>query len=121
MLLYCYNTCLSTENLAGIMSKIEKIMAPKYDQLALQFCIAPHDIMTIRSNALTRTDPAWNGLNEVVHTWLRGSYDRYSEVKPNERWLVDAVKKIDPAFGEKLAKGTYILLCYICCNNSDEL
>ena len=119
MLLYCYNTCLSTANHAEIMSKIEKIMAPQYDELALQFCIAPHDITTIRANALTKVNSHWHGLNEVVDTWLRGKYGQYSEVKPNVRWLVDAVKKFGNVLGEKLAKGTYILLC-LYCNYSDE-
>ena len=94
------------------MSKIGKEMAPYYEELALEFCIAQHDIMTIRANALTKVNPTWHGLNAVVDTWLRGSYDRYSEVKPNERWLVDAVKKFGNIFGDKLAKGTYIVVFY---------
>ena len=112
MLLYCYNTCLSTANHAEIMSRIERKMVPYYDQLALEFCIAPHDITTITANALTRVNP-WHGLNAVVDTWLKGNYDRYSEVKPNVRWLVDAVKKFNNELGEELAEGTYILLRFM--------
>ena len=88
-------------------------MAPQYDELALQFCIAPHDIMTIRANALTKVNNPWHGLNAVVDKWLRGDHDRYGEVKPNVRWLVDAVKKFNNVLGEKLAEGTYILLCFM--------
>ena len=95
------------------MSKIQKEMAPHYDRLAQEFFIAQHDITTIRANALTKVNSQWHGLNAVVDTWLRGNYGRYSEVKPNVRWLVDAVKKIDYAFGEILAEGTYILLCFM--------
>lgn len=95
------------------MSKIDKNMAPHYDQLAQEFCIAQNDITTITATALTKVNGPWHGLNAVVDTWLRGNYGRYSEVKPNVRWLVDAVKKIDNAFGEKLAEGTYILLCFM--------
>ena len=88
-------------------------MAPYYDKLALKFCIAKTDITTIRANALTRVDSQWHGLNEVVDTWLRGKYGQFGKVKPNVKWLVDAVTKIDPAFGKKLAEGTYILLCFL--------
>ena len=95
------------------MSKIDKNMAPHYDRLAQEFCIAQNDITTITATALTKVNGPWHGLNAVVDTWLRGNYSRYSEVKPNERWLVDAVTKIDPAFGKKLAEGTYILLCFL--------
>ena len=111
MLLYCYNTCLSTANHAEIMSRIEKKMAPYYDQLALEFCIAKTDIMTIRATALTKVNSPWHGLNAVVDTWLRGNYGRYSEVKPNVKWLVDAVKKSDNVLGEKLATGIHTYCC----------
>ena len=87
-------------------------MAPHYDRLAQEFCIAQNDITTITATALTKVNSPWHGLNAVVDTWLRGNYDRYSEVKPNVRWLVDAVKKIDNAFGNTLATGihTYCLI-----------
>ena len=87
-------------------------MALHYERLANEFFIAQHDIMTITANA-SKVNTHWHGLNAVVDTWLRGNYSRYREVKPNVKWLVDAVTKIDNAFGEKLAKGTYILLCFI--------
>ena len=88
-------------------------MALHYEQLANEFFIAQHDITTITANALTKVNGPWHGLNEVVDTWLRGNHDRFGEVTPNVRWLVNAVKKIDNAFGKKLAKGTYILLCFM--------
>ena len=112
-LLYCCNTCLFTEDHNEIMSKIDKKMAPYYDQLAQEFCIAKNDRTTIRANALTKVNIQWEGLNEVVDTWLRGNNEAYVKgVRPNVRWLVEAVGKIDPVHGTKLATGIHTY-CHI--------
>ena len=87
-------------------------MAVHYERLANEFFIAQHDIMAITANA-PKVNSHWHGLNAVVDTWLRGNYDRYSEVKPNVRWLVDAVKKIDNAFGNTLATGIQTYCCIV--------
>ena len=87
-----------------IMGLIGNDIAPKYKELAVQFCIPQSTIDTIAYN--NRNNSAWDALNTVVYTWLQGSTTVYDEgVKANVKWLYDAVRAIDRDLGTKIAKG----------------
>ncbi|XP_019857147.1 PREDICTED: uncharacterized protein LOC109585491 [Amphimedon queenslandica] len=87
-----------------IMGLIDKDIAPKYKELAIQFRIPQGTIDTIAYN--NRNNSAWDGLNDVVADWLRGNTEVYDEgVKASARWLYDAVRAIDHKhLGTKIAK-----------------
>ena len=86
------------------MGLIDKDIAPKYKELAVQFCIPQGTIDTIAYN--NRNNSAWHGLNDVVAEWLRGNTTVYDEGrKANVRWLYDAVRTVNKTLGTKIAKG----------------
>ena len=85
----------------SVMDLISKI-AVDYQQLAAQFCIPPYKVKEIKHN---NRDEAWTCLNAVLGEWLKWNMDKKAEelkVKPNKRWLVEAVKIIDPEIGEDI-------------------
>uniref|UniRef100_A0A1X7TQW7 Death domain-containing protein n=1 Tax=Amphimedon queenslandica TaxID=400682 RepID=A0A1X7TQW7_AMPQE len=86
------------------MGLIDKDIAPKYKELAVQFRIPQGIVDTIAYN--NRNNSAWDGLNDVVGDWLKGNTEVYDEgVKANVRWLYDAVRAIDHKhLGTKIAK-----------------
>ena len=86
------------------MGLIDKDIAPKYKELAVQFHIPQGTIDTIVYN--NRNNSAWDGLNDVVAEWLRGNTTVYDEGrKANVRWLYDAVRTVNKTLGTKIAKG----------------
>ncbi|XP_019861085.1 PREDICTED: uncharacterized protein LOC109589440 [Amphimedon queenslandica] len=95
---------LTTSDHGTIMGLIDKDIAPKYKELAVQFCIPQGIVDTIAYN--NRNNSAWHGLNDVVADWLRGNTEVYDEgVKANVRWLYDAVRQIKRKdLGTKIAK-----------------
>ena len=85
------------------MGLIDKDIAPKYIELAVQFCIPQGKINTIAFN--NRNNSAWHGLNEVVTEWLQGNTTVYDKGdRANVKWLYDAVRTIDRDLGTKIAK-----------------
>ena len=87
-----------------IMELIAKDIAPKYKELAVQFCIPQSTIDTIAY--YNRNNSAWHGLNDVVGEWLKGNTTVYDEGdRANVKWLYDAVRTIDKDLGTKIAKG----------------
>ena len=86
------------------MGLIDKEIAPKYKELAVQFCIPQSTIDTIAYN--NRNNSAWHGLNDVVTEWLKGNTTVYDKgVRANVRWLYAAVRTINKELGTKTAKG----------------
>ena len=86
------------------MGLIANDIAPRYQELAVQFRIS--NIGNIAYN--NRNNTAWHGLNDVVAEWLKGNTSVYDEgVKANVRWLYDAVRTINKDLGTKIAKGIF--------------
>lgn len=90
------------------MDLLSKI-AVDYDKLAQQFCIPSYKVREIRHN---NRDEAWTCLNAVLAEWLKWNMDKKAEelhVKPNKRWLVQAVKAIDSEIGEDIEQSRYLV------------
>ena len=83
------------------MDLISKISV-SYRQLAAQFCIPSYKVDEIKHN---NRDEAWTCLNAVLGEWLKWNMDKKAEklnVKPNKRWLVEAVKTINSEIGDDI-------------------
>ena len=109
MLLYHYNAIIiSTGDHGRIMDQISaEISAPDFKRLAQEFCISLTDIGNIEYN--NRNSDPWHTLNGIVDTWLKGNTEVYDKgARANERWLVEAVRKINKAYGTTLAASRYI-------------
>uniref|UniRef100_A0A1X7T4G3 Uncharacterized protein n=1 Tax=Amphimedon queenslandica TaxID=400682 RepID=A0A1X7T4G3_AMPQE len=65
-----------------IMGLIDKDIAPKYKELAVQFCIPQGRIGNIGYD--NRNNSLWDGLNTAVYMWLQGNTEVYDDgVKAN--------------------------------------
>uniref|UniRef100_A0A1X7VJ41 Death domain-containing protein n=1 Tax=Amphimedon queenslandica TaxID=400682 RepID=A0A1X7VJ41_AMPQE len=99
---------LTKDDHNSIMDLINKI-AVDYDKLAGQFCIPSYKVREIKHN---NRDEAWTCLNAVLGEWLKWNFDKKAEelnVKPNKRWLVQAVKTIDAEIGEDIEQNFKII------------
>lgn len=86
------------------MSLIGSDMQTDYEKLGQALAIPQSTIKTIKANRCQQD--IWHFLNDVIWQWLSWNYDdRLREtykVKPNKKWLLDAVKAIDKQAGERL-------------------
>ena len=68
-----------------IMGLIANDIAPKYEELAVEFCIGSIGTILAYNN---RHNTAWHGLNDVVGEWLKGNTEVYDKgARANVRWL----------------------------------
>lgn len=83
-----------------MMPSIEKL-APRYDRLATAFCIPEHKVQEIECDRPN----AWSKLNAVLGEWLRWNIDERllrDNIKPNKRWLIEAVRTVDKKLGKEI-------------------